>query len=362
MAVQSVLQVKDGDTLGTVRGFLKTFLTQGVVDTMLVPLEVPSADQVSPILVKEPAQLDTANPLAPVMRLNAAAVIARMQRDTSRGRVGAVLRPCELRAIVELAKVGRVDLDHLMLIGVDCMGTYETDAYAQIARASLRETSPTDEMMRWTRQGPIAPYRLRNACQMCEHFVPSNAQVTIGFIGMNVRERLLIEAPDDVAKQLNLEPAGFNGREKAITRLAAIRHRRREEALAQASQLLTDLSALMGLIAPCTACGECLDACPFCNTNAFKPKPAKEPHTDRLRDWPVGEGRTMREREIGLFGELVELGRRAASCVACGMCESSCPRHVPLAAIQQVLGHKLQEQYNYVPGRSLDERFPWAAA
>lgn len=360
MTVQSILQVKNGDTLGAVRGFLGTLLSNGIVETMLVPLEVPSADQVTPIIVKEIKQLDTANPLAPVMRVNAAAVIARIQREDGAARLGAVLRPCELRAAIELAKVGRVDLSQLTLIGIDCMGTYEPDAYAQIARASA--DSPTDEMLRWTRQGPIAPYRLRNACQMCEHFVAENADIALGLIGMNVRERLLVEARDDIAEKLHLRAGSPNGRQKAIARLSSIRHNRRDKALADAAQLLNDLPSLVGLVAPCTACGECLDACPFCETNAFKPKPAKEPHTDRVRIWPSGEGKMMRERAVGVFGDLIELGRRAASCVACGMCESSCSRHVPLTAIQGVLGRKVQEEFNYVPGRSVDERLPWAVA
>ncbi|MCL4487812.1 MAG: 4Fe-4S dicluster domain-containing protein [Chloroflexi bacterium] len=360
MVVQSILEVKSGDTLGTVREFLKAVMEKGVAETLLVPLEVPNPELVTPILVKEPSELDTANPLAPVMRVNAAAVLARMHRDDGVGRLGAVLRPCELRAAIELAKVGRVDIHRLVLIGVDCMGTYEGDAYCQIARASLREESCTDEMMRWTRQGPIAPYRLRNSCQMCEHFIAENADLAIGLIGYNVRERLLVEAREEYAEELDLKPGQANGREKAIARLATIRHHRREEALTQASKLIGDLSALCGLIAPCTACGECMEACPFCNTSAFMPKPAKEPHTDRVRNWPSGEGRMMRGRDMGIFGELVEMSRRAASCVACGMCESSCPRHVPLAAIQGVLGRRVQEEYNYVPGRSLEERLPWA--
>lgn len=359
MAIQTIIQVKGGDTLGSVRGFLKGLLERHVVDSMLVPLEVPSPEQVAPILVREPRQLDTANPLAPVMRVNAAAVLARMQNEEGVGKLGAVLRPCEQRAVVELAKVGRIDRSCLVLIGVDCMGTYEPEAYAQIARASLHDQSPTDEMMRWTRQGPIAPYRLRNACQMCEHFVAENADIAIGLIGHNVRERVQVEARQDLAEQLDLSPSETDGREKAIARLSAIRHHRRKEALANAEKLLSDLPSLFGLIAGCTACGECMDACPFCNTSAFMPKPAKEPHTDRLRNWPSGEGRTMHEREIGVFGELVQMGRRAASCVACGMCESSCPCHVPLASIQGVLGRKVQEEFNYVPGRSIDERLPW---
>ncbi|MDE3090521.1 MAG: 4Fe-4S dicluster domain-containing protein [Chloroflexota bacterium] len=358
MATQFTLQVKDGDTLGAVRGFLKTLLEERVVDNLLVPLEVPSADQVTPILVEEPKQLDTANPLAPVMRVNAAAVLARVQREEGASRMGAVLRPCELRATIELAKVGRIDLEHLMLIGIDCMGTYEPEAYAQIARASA--DSPTDEMLKWTRQGPIAPYRLRNACQMCEHFAAENADIGIGMIGLNVRERLLIQTDDPVAAKLHLHEGDTNGRQKAIARLHAIRHHRRDEAMTKAARLLNDIPSLLGLAAPCTACGECQDACPFCGVDAFTPKPSKEPHTDRLRVWPSGESHMTRERTIGPLSDLIAMGRRAASCVGCGMCETSCPRHVPLTALQGVLGRKVQEEFNYVPGRSINERYPWA--
>lgn len=358
MRTQSVVQVKNGDTLGATREFLKSLLDYRVVDSMLVPLEVPSADQVSPILVTEPAQLDAANPLAPVMRVNAAAVLARVQREAE-ARLGAVLRPCELRAVIELAKVGRIDLSRVVLIGIDCMGTYEPEAYTQIALASAE--SPTDEVLRWTRQGPIAPYRLRNSCQMCEHFFAENADIAIGLIGMNVRERLGVEMDAEIATRLGLAPAGPDGREKAIGRLATIRRHRYEEAVGRASQLLSDLPSLFSLVAPCTACGECVDACPFCGAEAFVPKPSKEARADRLRDWPAGEGRMVRERAVSPLSGIIEWGRRAASCVGCGMCESACPRHVPLTAIQAALGRKLREEFSYVPGRSVGERLPWAA-
>jgi formate dehydrogenase subunit beta len=294
------------------------------------------------------------------MRVNAAAVLTRIQREEGAMRIGAVLRPCEMRAAVELAKVGRIDMSRLVMIGVDCMGTYEPDAYAKIARAST--DSPTDEALRWTRQGPIAPYRMRNACQMCEHFSAEGADIAIGLLGMNVREQLMIQARQDIADKLGLVPGRPNGRDKAIARLSAIRHHRREDAVTKASQLLSDLPSLFSLVAPCTACGECMDACPFCGTDAFTPKPSKEPHTDRLRVWPSGEGRQSRERTVGPLGELIQMGRRAASCVGCGMCETSCPRDVPLVAIQAVLGRKVQEEFNYVPGRSVDEKLPWAVA
>lgn len=359
MTVQSILAVRDGDTLGAVRGVLAMLMDKHVVDVMLVPLEVPSPDQVTPIVVKESKQIENANPLAPVMRINAAAVLAHVQKDAGNGRLGAVLRPCEMRAVIELAKVGRIDLSPVVLIEIDCMGTYEPDAYAQIARASQHDGSPTDEMLRWTRQGPIAPYRLRNACQMCEHFFPENADVAIGLVGMNVRERLLVEARDEVAGKLELPAGPINGRDKAIARLTAIRQHRREEAMSSASRLLSDLPSLISLVAPCTACGECQDACPYCDCEAFTARPSKEPHTDRTRVWPSGGEPRSATRSPGLLGDFIQLGRRAASCVGCGMCESACPHDIPLTVMFRSVGARVQKLFDYEPGRDVGDKPPF---
>jgi formate dehydrogenase (coenzyme F420) beta subunit len=360
MTVRAILEVSDRDTLGSVRGLLKSLFVNGVLDALLVPVEVPSADRIAPKLVKEPEQLENANPLAPVMRMNSASLVARMRDANGAERLGAVLRPCELRAVIELAKAGRVDLDQYILISIDCMGTYECEAYAQIARASLYRQSPTDEMLRWTRQGPIAPYRLRGACQICERFVPENADISIGLIGLNVRERLSIEMREDIADKISLPSGDAERREKAISRMTAIRRHRRDEALAKASELLTDLPSLLALLAPCTACFECLYVCPLHTTHAFKPARAKESGAVDRVSLPSGEGWMGHEHESGPLGELIEFGRRAISCVGCGMCEAACPNHVPLTALQGALARKVREEFGYVPGRSVNERLPWA--
>lgn len=362
MTIRSILEVKDGDTLGSVRGLLKTLLTNGVVDAVLVPVEAPSAERVAPRLVKDVRQLDTANPLAPVMRVNSATLLARLRAGEGMSSVGAVMRPCELRAAVELAKAGRVDLDKFLLVGIDCMGTYEKDAYAQIARASIYHQTPTDEMLRWTRQGPIAPYRLRGACQICERFVPENADISIGLIGLNVRERLLVEMRDDLAENFPMNGGDAARREKALSRLTSIRRQRREEAFLRTSALVADLPSVLALLAPCTACFECLYVCPLYSSHPFKPLATNAADSQTRRNLPSGEGWTGRERATGPIGELIEFGRRAVSCVGCGMCESACPNHVPLTALQGVLGRKIRDEFHYVPGRSVKDRLPWAAA
>lgn len=357
MTIRSEIRVQDGDTLATVRHLLEKLFEKNIVDEMLIPLEVPAADQISPTLIRDPVELEHANPLAPVMRLNAALMLVQMQSANRTKKLGAVLRPCELRTLIELAKVDRINLEQLFLIGIDCLGTYEPEVYAQVARA--HRESPTDELLHWTRQGPVAPYRLRNACQICEHFTPDNATLQIGLLGANVREHVFVETSEELAEQLGLASRHNDGRDKARERLHEIRHHRREEVLNRTAQFMNNIAELIGLIVPCAVCGKCLDVCPFWDTDAFTPRSARERHWDWEMNLPDGR-MTMHEHEIGSFSELVALGRRAISCVGCGMCESVCPRHAPLTAIHGVLGRRVQTEFHYVPGRSLDEPLPWA--
>lgn len=337
MQVHSLLDIRNEDTLETTREFFKSILTKNLVDVLLIPLQVPNTEQVSLGLVKDPKQLDQANPFAPIMQTNGATVTAKIQHEENPARMGVVMRPCEMRAIIELAKLGRINLKRLMLIGIDCLGTFEPEAYVQLTHTSA--TSPTEEMLRWTKQGPIAPYRLRNACQMCEHFFPENVDIAIQLIGMNVHQHLVIEAREDIAAQLDLNPTFANGRGKALSRLATIRHHRREQALAQVSEMLSGLPSILRLIAPCVACGECVEACPYCETN----------------------GSITSDKVSSTLLKIINWGRRTTSCVNCGMCESACPRHIPLTAIQAVLSQQMQKEFNYFPGRSIDERLPWVA-
>jgi formate dehydrogenase subunit beta len=64
--------------------------------------------------------------------------------------------------------------------------------------------------------------------------------------------------------------------------------------------------------------------------------------------------------EILLY-HLTRLNHVAASCVGCGMCESACPRELPLTTIFQAVGEGVQQALNYVPGRSLEEEIPLAS-
>ncbi|MFQ6057522.1 MAG: Coenzyme F420 hydrogenase/dehydrogenase, beta subunit C-terminal domain [Anaerolineae bacterium] len=230
MRVRANLEVKGGDTLGTVRGFLGHLLETGVVEALVVPLETPAGEGLRSGLVDDPAQLEGVNPFAPVLPANGAELLAALTAEGGRRRVGAVLRCCQMRDLRALAEREKVNLDHVTIIGVDCMGTYAPQDYAQLLRTSGKSPAAvTQELLRWTRQGQISPYRFREACQVCQDFVPQEADIAIGAIGLDARRELLVTAPAEVIGRLGLVPGEAPHRQAVIARVQRLRQRRREK-------------------------------------------------------------------------------------------------------------------------------------
>jgi formate dehydrogenase subunit beta len=146
MSVQATVEVKDGDVLAALRAFLRQLLEREVVDALLVPVELPSGDAVAQTLIKDPNKLGRANPLAPVMMVNSADLVSRLTRRGNREKVGAVLRSCEMRALVELVKLQQAELDNLVTVGIDCLGTYEVLA---MVPAQARSSSRRRRQAKW---------------------------------------------------------------------------------------------------------------------------------------------------------------------------------------------------------------------
>ena len=78
--------------------------------------------------------LDKADVFAPVMPVNSARLVQALTRLTPVNRKTAVvIRPCEMRAFIELVKLKQIQLDKLLLIGIDCPGAYAVNNYPKFA-------------------------------------------------------------------------------------------------------------------------------------------------------------------------------------------------------------------------------------
>ena len=361
--MRAVLPVENNDPSAAVRGFLKRLLEADVVDALLVPMETP-AGTVTPALVADPDMLDAANPLAPVMGLNAARVAGRVSVREPRGRIGVVLRSCEMRALVELVKLQQASLDDLVTISIDCLGTYDVIVYAAmqadggVDNVALLATSQSGEL------APQNGYAFRDACQMCEkpHF--EGADITLELFGADLMAGIPIRLSEELAghgslsESLDLSPAEENKRRKEVLgKVIEARARVRDERFVEIRQRLDD-EGISGVLAACVRCHNCMTVCPicYCKTCLFK-SPVFDHEPMLYMNWAQRKGAFRLPADTTLF-HLTRLNHMALSCVGCGMCTSDCPSELPVGRVFRAIGQEVQEVFDYEPGRDIDEPLP----
>jgi formate dehydrogenase subunit beta len=351
--MRTVLPVENDDTLAAVRGFLKQLLEAEVVDALLVPMETP-AGTITPALVADPALLDAANPLAPVMGLNAARVAGRVSIREPRGRIGVVLRPCELRALVELVKLQQASLDDLVTIGVDCPGTYDVPAYTamEVDLAALLATAQSGDLV------PQEGYSFRDACQMCEKPHVEQAEITLELFGADLTTGVPVTLPNEIAEKLELSPIEESGqRAEVIEKLIAARTQVRDDRFAEIRQRL-EQEGIEGAFAACVRCHNCMTVCPicYCKTCLFK-SPVFDHEPMKYLNWAQRKGAYRLPADTMLF-HLTRLNHMVLSCVGCGMCTSGCPAELPVGRVFRAIGQQVQQVFEYEPGRSVEEPLP----
>jgi len=303
----------EGDAVHAVQAFLGRLWIQAHLQAMFVPLRPAGVWELERSLVDDPARLAEVDPFAPVMARNTGCQVAELAAADPQRRLAAVLRPCEVRALEAVSARRGPMPDNLLTVGVDCLCTFAPDEYQRRARELGGPDELTNEALLFARQGGIAPYRYRAACQMCAQPIPEGADLTIGLLGLSAGQVMLVSAREArTADRLGLAgitdgeapPASVARREQLRATLADRRARVRARTERALADVPLTVEALAEHLLACAPCADCLEACPVYNDELSDPK-------HDLRAW-------------------------LEHCAGCGMCEQACPRGIPLAAI---IGH-----------------------
>ena len=353
------LEVKDG-VLETMTAFLRGLLEKGIVDALLVPRRTPAGDNVVQTLITDATMLKGVDPIAPVLPVNSAKLVSDLTATGAVGRLGAVLRSCEVRALIELVKLKQASLDNVVLIGVDCLGTYEMNDYAELAAGGNGDLSA--DLLAQAKEGHLVPHeghQFRVACQMCEHPVPQGVNLALGLIGLDTDSEILITTSDELAEKLELSPAEVPAaRHEAVDGLVAERTAERDRRFAEFRQRVVDMPSLLAEFSRCIRCHNCMVACPLCYCKECIFRTATFDHASaQYFRWANRKGSIRMPTDTLIF-QLTRLNHMSTSCVGCGMCESACPNDLPVATIFRAVGEKVQALFDYVPGRSLEEELP----
>ena len=176
MGITAKIDVKDQELLASLHDFFRSILELEDVSAILTPQKLPMKNMVMHTLVTDPERLNGVDPLAPCFPLNVARVVARLTRKPIGGKVAAVLRPCEIRAFIELVKLKQGTVDDIVLIGIDCLGAYRnTDYFRFVGEDVAASTGSFYQSALMGKTTVIEDIDLAPACKACEYPIPTGA-------------------------------------------------------------------------------------------------------------------------------------------------------------------------------------------
>ena len=272
-----------------------------------------------PVLITDPDLLEGITPSAPLFSFNRAVLL---QNNGCR-KLAVVVNPCEARAINELKKLNQIDMDNLIVISGDCLGTFD----------------PKDVQMDSTSPENIAEKKseLRTACTVCEHFTPPEVDIAIYGIGVDGGLILSTER-EELLEGLNLTPGEPSAnRDAEIKKILDEHLAAKEKMVSGISETLSTTDGTIELFKHCIRCDNCRDVCPICYCKVcYFQTPLGDLKTDDMVNQASIKGLLRIPPDI-LFYHLTRNIHVAPGCVECGACEEACPRDIPLLPVWKAL-------------------------
>ena len=313
---------------------------------------------VSYSLITDSDELESAVPFYPFMPMNAGKALSTFALEKAPDEpVAAVLRPCEIRAFVELVKRVQGSLDNILLISLTCGGVYPLKSGTN---GNLKEL----ESSYWdaVKKSEIAP-DTRATCQSCENFIPHLADMSVVAVGeKDIDKECTIVLNTDKGESFASNAPGNAATKELETehtkKLAESRAEQRKAQFEHLDNIGSGFQALVKTFAACLGCHACSHACPicFCALCDFESKSC-EYHPENFMSALEHKG-GLKVPPGSIFFHIGRMNHMAVSCVNCGMCSDVCPVNIPVATVFSKVGDALQKVFEYFPGKDAEEPIP----
>jgi len=336
-----------------VRDMAKFLLENGRVKGVLTLREVGENGAVGYSLISSADELEHARPLYPLMPVNSGKWLSLLTlRQAATEPIAVVLRPCELRAFVELVKRQQGSTDNLLLISSTCGGVYPLEmALGDNVEANLAQYWEA------VKQGEVIP-GIRPACKACDQFVPYTADIIVSLLGNKDidRETVMLLNTDRGEKFVE----GMSGQfaeeaidSAAVERIRSQRETEKQRLFDEAEIRNLGIDELNKAFSKCIGCHNCSKVCAICYCHlCFFDSEASE-HDAVYYATQLERRGSVEAFPDTIFYHLVRLSHVSTSCVGCGMCSDVCPASIPLWAISLRVAESVQKAYGYLPGKGL---------
>ncbi len=360
--MEDAYEIKGTHRLDALRTFLAALLKTDGIASMLVPLQSETTLAIMPTLVSDPAALAMADPFAPCFPLNGAKLVSKLTKRPADETVVVVLRPCELRALVELVKIKQARMDHVITISFDCPGAYPNKIFNQLPERGEGHTLEFLAKRLASGFGEDKALPMSTACTICTAPFPDNADICITLVDQPDDTLGLFAGTDRGRKVLSgqaLEEKPLaQTRNESLKAVVAEKRRAEKEVFEDLGATTSTLEGLGSYLSSCVNCYNCRVACPVCfcrecvfNTDVFDYEPFQ------YATWSKNRG-SLRMPMDTVFFHVTRMIHMGLSCVGCGQCSNACPNDIPLAELFASVGKAAQKGFDYRAGIDPGEPFP----
>jgi len=346
-----MIKVTKGQTPSTAAlAHLAALLSDGHLAGLMVPMVTGGGRSYAQVLVTDPKSLEGADPFAPVMPVSTATAVSRLTKlEAPKGRVGVVMRPCEVAAAIELHKLLQARLKDVVVIGVDCPGTIAVKDHIDLVDAGK---DPLEEVGQ-------DPTLLREACLTCDWTRVQHHDMLLGTFGQDGKRVIVISDDETLTGGLDEAPEqAMKSREDAIVSIERIRREATEDVRQQVDERLQGPEAFARHFETCIVCHNCMEQCPVCYCNeCFFMSQTFRYEGDKMMLWARNRRGLDMPTDKSMF-HLGRMGHMVATCVGCGMCTQACPVGINVGRVFKYVGSRVQPEFEYKAGRSMDDPLP----
>ena len=362
--------VKKGECGGAVTALLKYALESKMVDGVLAVRKGSDIYDATLEIITDPAEIVGSAGSLHCGTLLIPKMIKKYLNGAKDKKLAVPVKGCDAMAFYELAKRNQIDLDNIIMVGVNCGGTVSPVSALKMIKEKfgvdpadvVKEEIDKGQFIIMTKDGhhkgisidelEEEGYGRRSNCRRCKMKIPRQADLACGnwgVIGDKAGKATFIEVCSEkganlvngAAKAGALETSAADEKgiairakvENAMLKLGEKWRKHDFEALGEGR---ARLEKIMKETSRCIKCYACIENCPICYCVECS---TKKPHLVTPGQVPPS-----------FMFHMIRFAHISDSCITCGQCEELCAMDIPNALFMHAQQVDLEKMFGFTPG------------
>ena len=363
-----------GECGGAVTALLTHALKSGMVDAVLAVKKGQDLYDAVPTLITDPADLAQTAGSLHCGTLLLSKLVKKYLDGAENMRIAVPVKGCDAMGLYELAKRNQVNLDNVLMIGLNCGGSVSPVAARKMIAEKfgvdpdsvVKEEIDKGQFIIVTKDGQHKGISMdeleeegfgrRSNCRRCKMKIPRQADLACGnwgVIGDKAGNATFVEVCSEKGANLldgavkagavktDAVPAKaleIRGKvEGAMLKLGDKWRARHFESLGEGKDRL---KKMMDETSRCIKCYACIENCPICYCVECSTK----------KSYLVEPGQVPPP----FMFHLIRYAHISDSCINCGQCEENCAMDIPNALYMHALQVDLEEMFGHTPGVDME--------